>query len=96
MDSTCLGLNKSKPLSRNLQIIYLDRRKNMATLTISKKMTHGEELIVVSRREFEKLREQLVEVKDALAKIRRGERELRLGRTKMVKSLSDLKRQNVA
>ena len=59
-------------------------------------MTHGEELIVVSRREFEKLREQLVEVKDALAKIRRGERELRLGRTKMVKSLSDLKRQNVA
>ncbi len=64
----------------------------MTTQTISKKVTHGEELIVISRREFEKLRQKLAEVKDALVKIRRGEKELRLGKTKVVKSLSELKR----
>lgn len=64
----------------------------MTTLTISKKITHGDELIVISRREFQKLQERLVEVKDALAKIRRGEKELRLGKTKVVRSLSELKK----
>ena len=64
----------------------------MTTLKISKKMTHGEELIIVSRREFEKLQQRLTEVRGALAKIRRGEKELRLGKTKIVRSLSDLRR----
>ena len=64
----------------------------MTTQTISKKVTHGEELIVVSRREFEKLQQRLTEVKDALSKIRKGEKELRLGKTKIVKSLADLKK----
>ena len=64
----------------------------MTTLTISKKITHGDELIVISRREFQKLQERLVEVKDALAKIRRGEKELRLGKTKVLRSLSELKK----
>ena len=63
----------------------------MTTLTISKKITHGDELIVISRREFEKLQTRLIEVKDALIKIRRGERELHLGKTKIVRSLADLK-----
>jgi hypothetical protein len=69
-----------------------ERRFDMTTLKISRKMTHGEELIIVSLREFEELQQQLAEVRDALVKIRRGEKELRLGKTKIVKSLSDLKR----
>lgn len=64
----------------------------MTTQTISKKVTHGDELIVISRREFDKLRQRLTEVKDALAKIRRGEKELHIGKTKVVRSLSELKK----
>ncbi len=64
----------------------------MTTLKISRKMTHGEELIIISRREFERLQQRLVEVKDALAKIRRGEKELHLGKTKVLRSLADLKK----
>ena len=73
---------------------YTNHKLNMdcSYQTISKKITHGEELIVVSRCEFEKLQQRLIEVKDALLKIRRGEKELRLGKTKIVKSLADLKK----
>lgn len=59
-------------------------------LTIPKRLTHGEELIVVSRREFEKLQKRLTEVKDALAKIRHGEKELREGKTRIVSSLNEV------
>lgn len=60
-------------------------------LTIPKKLTHGDELIVVRRKEYEELRKHLAQVKDALAKIRRGEKELRDGRTRQIKSLSELR-----
>jgi len=62
-----------------------------ATLTIPKRLTHGEELIVVRRKEFEQLQKRLVEVKDAMAKIRRGEKELRGRKTRVIKSLSELR-----
>lgn len=62
-----------------------------ATLTIPKRMTRGEELIVVSRQEYEQLQKHLAEVKDALVKIRRGEKELKEGKTKVIKSLADLR-----
>ena len=61
------------------------------TLTIPKRMTHGDELIVVRRKEYEILRKQFVELKDALAKIRQGEHELKNGKTRIVKSLADLR-----
>ncbi|MEK6545392.1 MAG: hypothetical protein AAB257_09265 [Nitrospinota bacterium] len=61
------------------------------TLTIPKRITCGEELIVVRRREYEQLQKNLDEVKDALVKIRRGEKELKEGKTKVVKSLADLR-----
>ena len=54
-------------------------------------MTHGEELVVVSRREYEELQKHLAEVKDALFKIQRGEEELRIGKTRVIKSLSELR-----
>lgn len=62
-----------------------------ATLTIPKRMTRGDELIVVRRHEYEKLQKHLAEVKDALVKIRRGEKELKEGKTKVIKSLADLR-----
>lgn len=60
-------------------------------LTIPKKLTHGEELIVVRRREYEELQKHLAEVKDALTKIRHGEKELREGKTRVIKSLAELR-----
>ena len=60
-------------------------------LTIPKNLTHGEELIVVTRREYENLQRRLVEIKDALGKIRRGERELKQGKTRAIRSLAELR-----
>lgn len=60
-------------------------------LTIPKKLTHGEELIVIRRKEYENLQKHLYEVSDALKKISRGEKELKSGKAiKTVKSLSEL------
>ena len=61
------------------------------TLTIPKRMTHGDELIVVRRKEYEILRKQFIELKDALAKVRQGESELKSGKTRVVKSLAELR-----
>ncbi len=61
-------------------------------ITIPKQMTHGDELVVVRRKEYEQLRKQFLELKDAFTKIRQGEHELRNGRTRVVKSLSELHR----
>ncbi len=60
------------------------------TLTIPKRITRGEDLIVVRRQEYEQLQKHLAEVKDALVKIRQGEKELKEGKTKVIKSLADL------
>lgn len=64
----------------------------MASITtIPRGLTHGEELIVIPRREYERLQKHLAEVRDALSKIRRGEKELRAGKTRVVKSLGELR-----
>lgn len=60
-------------------------------LTIPRRLTHGDELVVVRRKEYEELQRHLAEVKDAFFKIRKGEKELREGRTHIVKSLSELR-----
>ncbi len=60
------------------------------TLTIPKHLTHGDELIIIRRKEYEKLQKHLAEVRDALQKIRRGEKELLSGKIKPLHSLSDL------
>lgn len=62
-----------------------------SVLTITKRLTHGEELIVVRRREYEQLQKHLLEIKDALVKIRRGEKELKEGKTRVVSSLAELR-----
>ncbi len=62
------------------------------TLAIPKSFTHGDELIVMPRREFERMQKHLIEVKDALAKIRKGEREFRNGQTRVIRSLSECRK----
>lgn len=61
--------------------------KSISKITIPKRITEGEELIVIRRQEYEQLLKHLTEVKDAFAKIRKGEKELREGRTRVIKSL---------
>ena len=61
-------------------------------LTIPKNFTHGVELVVIPRHEYESMQKHLVEVKDALAKIRKGEKEFKNGQTRTVRSLSELRK----
>ena len=64
----------------------------MSTITIPKNVTHGDELVIVRRKDYEELHHHLAEVKDALAKIRRGNKELFRRRTRITtKSLSELR-----
>jgi len=49
--------------------------------TIPKRVSGGEELVVVKRRDFEKFRKWQKETQDALAKIKRGRAEYRNGKT---------------
>ena len=65
--------------------------KPVSKVTIPKCITAGEELIVIRRQEYEQMVKHLAEVKDALVKIKKGERELREGRTRVVKSLNELR-----
>jgi len=59
-------------------------------ITIPRKLTHGEELIVVPRKEYEGMKKRLEEFKDAIRKISKGEEELKKGKTETVGSLSEL------
>jgi len=60
------------------------------TITIPKRVTHGDELIIVRREEYEGMHKHLKEMGIALTKIARGEKELREGKIKPINSLSDL------
>ena len=59
-------------------------------ITIPKAVTRGMELVVIRREEYERLERRLLELKDALGKIRRGEKELLSGKARAIKSLSEL------
>ena len=65
--------------------------KPVSKVTIPKRITDGEELIVIRRQEYEQMVKHLAEVKDALVKIKKGEKEFREGRTRVVKSLNELR-----
>lgn len=58
----------------------------MATVTIPKHITKGEELVVVGRNEFLKFAKWQAEMRDALVKIARGRAEYRAGKTIVAKS----------
>ena len=60
------------------------------TITIPKHFAHGDELIIIRRKEFEQMQKHLSEVRDALKKIRQGEKEYLEGKIKPIRSLADL------
>lgn len=61
------------------------------SITIPKAVTQGAELVVLSRKEYERLQHHVSELEDALTKIRRGEKEYRSAKTRAIKSLADLR-----
>lgn len=60
-------------------------------ISIPNGLTQGEDLVVIRRSEYKALHQQIGEFKDALGKIKRGEKELRNGKTKVVCSLAELR-----
>ena len=62
-----------------------------AMINIPHGLTHGDDLVVLRKTDYDALQRQIVEFKDALGKIKRGEKEYRNGKTKMVNSLADLR-----
>lgn len=59
------------------------------TLTIPKQMTHGEELVVLRRDEYEQLIRHTEETAEALRVIAEGEKAFREGRTIKASSLKE-------
>ncbi len=49
--------------------------------TIPKKVSGGDELVVIKRSDFERFRKWQAEVEDALSKVRRGRAEYKNGKT---------------
>ena len=62
----------------------------MTIVTIPKKITKGDELIIVPRKDFESFQKSQREVKDALEKIGRGNKEYRQKKTRVVSSPKEL------
>ena len=60
-------------------------------INIPKNLTHGEDLIVIRKSEYEALRRRFKELTDAFNKIKRGEKELKNGKTKIVNSLAEIR-----
>ena len=63
---------------------------NISTI-IPKRLTHGEEIVILRREEYERIKKTLLETQDVLSKIARGEKELREGKTRTLKSLEELR-----
>ncbi len=53
--------------------------------------THGDDLVVIRKSEYESMRRQIGEFKEAIGKIKRGEKEFKNGKTEIVRSLSELR-----
>ena len=60
-------------------------------VNIPKNLTHGEDLIVIRKSEYEALRRRFKELTDAINKIRRGDKELKSGKTKIINSLAEIR-----
>jgi hypothetical protein len=63
----------------------------MVTITIPKKLGRGDDLVVVRRKDFEAFKRWQNEIGDALAKVKRGRREYKQGKTVSVSSSRSLR-----
>ena len=59
-------------------------------INIPKYVTHGEDFVVIRKSEFDALRRSFKELMDAFNKIKRGEKEYKNGKTKVVRSLAEI------
>lgn len=59
-------------------------------ISIPKNLTHGVDLIVIRKSEYDTLRRRFKELTDVVNKIKRGEKELRSGKTKKINSLTEI------
>ena len=60
-------------------------------INIPKNLTHGEELVVLRKSEFDTLRRRFKELTNAFRRIKKGEGEFRSGKTKTVTSLAEIR-----
>ena len=60
-------------------------------VSIPRGVTQGADLVVIRRSEYDALQRRLAEFKDAFGKIKRGEKELKEGKTQIVSSLAELR-----
>jgi len=58
-------------------------------IKISRKVTNGEELVIIPKKEYDNYKKKLKELSIALKKIRKGEMELKNGKTITDKRLKD-------
>ncbi len=58
--------------------------------TIPKKVSGGEELVVVRKRDFDAFKKWQNETTDALSKVQRGRKEYRTGKTRILSSPKEL------
>jgi len=66
-------------------------RQNLLSIRVPKELA-GKKVVLVDVEEYAKMKRRLAEIEDALEKITRGEAAYRQGRTKTVRSLSELGR----
>ena len=59
--------------------------------TIPRQLSHGEELVVLRRKDFEEFQKWNQEVGDTLKKVERGRKEYREGKTAIVASSKSLR-----
>ena len=60
-------------------------------VNIPRRFTHGDDLVVIRKSDYDALYQQIEEFKDCLAKIKRGEKELKNHKTKVLYSLAQLR-----
>ena len=60
-------------------------------INIPRRLTHGDDLVVIRKADYDALERQIEEFKEAIGKIKRGDRELKNGKTKVVNSLAELR-----
>ncbi len=62
-----------------------------AMINIPHGLTHGDDLVVIRKADYDALNRKIEEFKDVIKKIQRGEKEFKNGKTKIVNSLTELR-----
>ena len=69
----------------------LSTTESLLSIRVPKKLA-GKKVVLVEAEEYARMKQRLAEIEDTLEKIARGDAAYRQGRTKTVRSLSELSR----